>query len=271
MQARIRYYERGGGLIETTGASEVDMRAIKLSMGPMNITWIEAVNGEQVWMDMKRGEGIGGILGGLGGGMGGGGMGGPGGRRGGGMGIPGGGGAGGPGGGGRGGGRGGDGPMGGMQEMNSPAMQEQVRADFTRLLIVWLLTAPASSQVEFNYDQELETKDGKVDALRVTGANDFTMALYVDQQTHRPVMLAYRALMPRRSAGPRGDEEPSNRPREPELVDVQLYPSGYKAVGKVFLPHRVVKTCDGQTVEEWEIKKYKLNPDLKPRKFERTS
>jgi hypothetical protein len=241
------------------------LRTIKLSMGPMNITRIEAVNGEQVWMDMKRGAGIGGILGGMGGG----GMGG--GRRGGGMGMPGGGGRGAGAGGPSGGGRGGDGPMGGMQEMNSPAMQEQVRADFTRLLIAWLLTAPASSQVEFTYEQELETQDGKAHALRVTVDNDFTMALYLDQQTHRPVMLAYRALMPRRSAGLRSEEEPSDRSREPELVDVQLYISDYKAVGKVFLPHRVVKTSDGQTVEEWEIKKYKLNPDLKPKKFERRS
>jgi len=248
------------------------MRTIKMSMGPAKITRIEAVNGEQVWMDMKRGAGIGGILGGLGGGMGGGGMGGPGGGgRGGGMGIPGGG-MGGPGGGGRGGGgRGGDGQMGGMQEMNSPAMREQVRADFTRLLVAWLLTSPASAQIEFSYEQERETRDGKADALRVTGANDFTMLLYVDQQTHRPVMLAYRALMPRRAAGPRGAEEPSGNPREPELVDVQVYLSDYKAASKVFLPHRVVKTSNGQTAEEWEISKYKLNPDLKPKKFEQKS
>jgi hypothetical protein len=239
------------------------MRTIKMSMGPMNITRIEAVNGDEAWMDMKRGAGIGGILGGMGG-TAGGGMGGPGGSgRGGGM--------GGPGGGGRGGGRGGDGQMGGMQEMNSPEMQKQVRADFTRLLVAWLLTSPASSQVEFSYEQELELKEGKADALRVTGVDDFTMVLYVDQKMHRPVMLTYQALMPRRSAGGRSNEESPERKREPELVDLQVYLSDYKSVGKVFLPHRVVSTSNGQTVQEWEFSKYKLNPDLKPKKFEKKS
>jgi hypothetical protein len=106
-----------------------------------------------------------------------------------------------------------------MQEMNSPEMQKQVRADFTRLLVAWLLTSPASSQVEFSYEQELELKEGNADALRVTGADGFTLVLYVDQKTHRPVMLAYQALMPRRSAGGRSNEESPERKREPELVE----------------------------------------------------
>jgi len=220
------------------------MRTIKMSMGPANITRIEAVNGDQVWMDMKRGMGIGGILGGMGGG----GMGGPGGGGRGGGGGPG------------GGGRSGDGQMGGMREMNTPAMREQVRADFTRVLVAWLLTSPASSPVEFAYEQEFETKEGKADVLRVTGANDFYLLLGMDQRTHRPVMLVYRALAPRRAAGSRGNEEPSDRPREPEWVDMEVHLSDYKAAGKVFLPHRVVKTSNDQTVEEWVISKYKLNP-----------
>ncbi|MBI1761717.1 MAG: hypothetical protein HYR56_09810, partial [Acidobacteria bacterium] len=55
---------------------------------------------------------------------------------------------------------------------------------------------------------------------------------------------------------------------EPQLVDIQLYLSDYKQVNNVWLPHQIVKASNGQVMEEWKLK-YKVNPNLKPKQFEK--
>lgn len=270
------------------------LRSATSSMGPMTITRIEAVNGEIAWSDMKRemspsASGMGSADGGGGfggGGGGGGGFGGGGGGGGGGFGGGGGGGGGGfgGGGGGRGGGRGGmgggmpgggagreqPGGMGPMSPEAEAAMQRQIRAEYVRFLLGVLLTAPTSAQLEFAYEREMETKDGKVDALKVTGSDGFAAWLVVDQKTHRPWMLNFRAPAMR---GPRPAAQTPTDVRDaetqPQFVDVQVFFTDHKQVGNVWLPHQIVKASNGQMSEEWKISKYKLNPDLKPNRFEK--
>lgn len=263
------------------------LRTTTVSMGPMSLMRTETVNGSVAWFDIKT------TMGDLGGGGGGGGLGGPGGGgMGGGEGGLGGGGLGGGGGmggggglgGGRGGGRGGGGMPGGangpgrsgrMPGMGtlSPEMEDQLkhaaRADFARLLIAVLLATPDATKFTFTYEKEVEGKDGKIDALRVIGPDDFVALLLLDQKSHRPAMLAYRALAPR---SPRGAAQPSNPDEEafgPKLVDYQLYFSDHRPEGNLFVPHRIVKVSEGQMIEEWKLNKFKLNPDLKPNKFEK--
>jgi hypothetical protein len=257
------------------------MRTATMIMGPMEMTRIEAITGAQAWTETKRSmNALGGMVGGEG--PMGGGMGSPGGPIGGdgmgGAGGPGGGGMGGGGMGGRGGGRGG---MGGGAPGNRPgaasgpvsmspeaedAMKRQARADYTRFLIAVLLATPGSSPFEFSYDRETETKDGKVDVLRIIGPDDFAMLMLFDQKTHRPWMAVYRQPAPR---GPRNPQNADQEPNEPRLVDVQLFFADHKQVGNVWLPHRLVKAAGGQMTEEWKVGKYKLNPDIKPNKFEK--
>ncbi len=133
-----------------------------------------------------------------------------------------------------------------------------------------LLTAPTSAQLEFAYEREMETKDGKVDALKVTGSDGFAAWLVVDQKTHRPWMLNFRAPAMR---GPRPSAQTPTDVREaetqPQFVDVQVFFTDHKQVGNVWLPHQIVKASNGQMSEEWKISKYKLNPDLKPNRFEK--
>ncbi len=263
------------------------MRTATMAMGQMQMTRIEAVNGDVVWTDMKRSmspTGAGGMTGGegaMGGGMGapggptgGGGMGGPGG---GGDGIGGGGGRGGGmgGGGGRGGGMGGRGAgMGGqmpggasaaisMSPEAEDAMKKQARADYLRFMIAVLLSTPGSSQFEFSYDREMEATEGKVDVLKVQGPDDFSMLLLFDQRTRRPWMAVYQQPAQR---GPRSSADASE---EPKVMDVQLFFADHKQVGNVWLPHRIVKGASGRMLEQWKVSKYKLNPEIKPNRFEK--
>src|SRR5262245_20035275 len=263
------------------------MRTATASMGPMEMTRSEIVNGDQTWFDVKRSMsslagGAGGGDGGLGGASGGGGgmgdgEGGPGGAGGGGRG---GGGMGGRGGGRGGGGRGGmgggmpggagaSGPIAITPEMED-AMKKQSRADYARFLIAVLLATPGSaqgsSQFEFVYDRETETKDGKADVVRVIGPEDFAMLMLFDQKTHRPWRVVYRQLAP---ISPRNQTTIVDEAKEPKVMDVQLFFADHKQVNNVWLPHHIVKGSNGQMMEEWKISKYKLNPDIKANRFEK--
>lgn len=246
-------------------------RTASASMGPMQITRIETVNGEHAWTETKNemGGGGGGFGGGDGAGFGGGAAsGGGGGGRGG----------GGGGGGGRG-GRGGGGDAGapGTNKAaisDSPEVQRQTRADAVRFMIAVLLASPDPSAFKFSYDRELDGKDGKMDILSVIGTDGFGMYMMFDQKTHRPSMLYYAAPAPRPMRRPQagaqsGATNTDDENGEPKMLEYQLFFSDHKQIGNVWLPHRIVKATGGQMVEEWKLTKYKLNPELKANKFEK--
>lgn len=263
------------------------LRTTTMTMGPMEITRLEAVNGAQAWTDTKRSTGMmggdssGGGFGAAGGGAGG--VGGVGGADTGGIGGA----AGGIGGAGGGGGRGGRGGMGGRGGgMGMPnggtanarielppevqaEMQRQVRADFNRFLLALLLTAPAGSPLDISYERELETKDGKLDVLSVTGPDDLAFWFLFEQKTHRPWMLTYRAPAPRNPRNQPTDAADLNEANAPKMLDYQIFFADYKQVNNLWLPHRLVKAANNRMIEEWKVSKYKLNPDLKPNRFEK--
>ena len=150
------------------------------------------------------------------------------------------------------------------------AMKKQTRADYARFLIAVLLSTPGSaqgsSQFEFIYDREMESKDGKADVVRVIGPDDFAMLLLFDQKTHRPWMAVYRQAAPR---NPRNQSTIVDEAEAPKAIDVQLFFADHKLVNNVWLPHHIVKGSNGQMMEEWKIAKYKLNPEIKPNRFEK--
>src|SRR5262245_42229984 len=254
------------------------MREVRSAMGPLELTMIQTVNSADTWLDMKQsmamtGGGMGGDASGTGGGAGEGGFGGAGGGAGGGR--------GGGGGGGRGGGRGGmgggsdmpRGPTGGGLRGISPEMEDlmkrETRGDFARFLIAVLLQAP-DSRYEFSYDRQMDAKEGKVDVLKVFGPDEFASLLVIDQKTHRPSVMAYRAPAARGPSNPRNSPTiVDEAPEGPKLVDYQLFFSEHKQFGNVWFPQRIVKSANGQMVEEWRLNKYKINPDIKPNRFEK--
>jgi hypothetical protein len=155
-----------------------------------------------------------------------------------------------------------------------------VRADVTRLWLGLLLNAPTSSGVTYSFAGEAEAPDGKANVLDVKGANNFTARLFLDQKTHRLLMLTYQARKPRLmtntfSGGARpSEEEMQKRLKEAEaeaaaqpLVEYQIRFSDYKEEGGIAFPHRITKSINEEINEEWELAKFKLNPGLKPEKF----
>jgi hypothetical protein len=133
-----------------------------------------------------------------------------------------------------------------------------------------LLAQNGTSAFNYSYEREIQVKDGKADALSVTGPDGFAVWLMVDQKTHRPWMVAYRAPAP---SGPRSQQANQQADQdetgEPKMIDYHIFFSDHKQVGNVWLPHKIVKSAAGRPIEELKLGKYKINPDIKPNKFEK--
>lgn len=164
------------------------------------------------------------------------------------------------------------------------AQSRNIRREFARLVTGWLLTTPESLSARFSYAGEAETKDGKADVIDVKGDGEFAARLFLDKQTHRPLLLSYRApqaragMVMRTMQGSPEDaekrrkeieEEAHRQPPTPEMADVEVYFSDYRAVDGLLLPHKITRAVNGKFSEEWEIKKFKVNPPLKATDFKK--
>lgn len=159
------------------------------------------------------------------------------------------------------------------------ALQQGVRSDFARLLIGWLLTTPSSFPVEYSYAGEAESPDGKADALDVKGPGGFAARLFLDQKTHRPLMLTYNGKKPRvitqtMTGPPKHPEDAEKRAKEMEAeaakqpdVEYRINLDDYRDVNGISFPHKLTRSIENEVNEELEITKVKINPQLKPEKF----
>src|SRR5262245_14519116 len=143
-------------------------------------TNINTLNGDQLWNDFIPAMGAGG--GGFGPGGGGGGRvmifgGGPGGPA-------------GPG--------GADNPMVKYFQMGQ-------RRDLVLVMLGWLLTAPASAQMEYTYGGEAPGPGGsKLDAIIAKSAAGYNSVLYFDQEKHQLIGIKYKVKQMRGMGGGRG-------------------------------------------------------------------
>ena len=168
----------------------------------------------------------------------------------------------------------------------------QMRAEMARYVLALLLTPTPNFPVEFSYFGEATADDGAADVIDAAGPEGFAARLFLDKQTHLPLMLSYRAPKPRvvtmvqpggrgGGAGAHGGKTPEELVKEaqdklkaegeskPEEVEMQIRFSDYKESGGLLLPHHIAMGPDGETNEEWEIKSYTLNPQFKADKFQK--
>ncbi len=240
-------YRRTFGQMEMSGEVSYDLllpdkmmkTEVMKPMPSMEITRIEALNGEDVWEDQQRHGGGGGMV--LI-------------RR-------------GPGGGAT------------DPRMAQAALRQSVSSDFSRLLIGWLLTTPSSFPVEYSFAGEAESPDGKADVLDVKGPGGFATRLFLDQKTRLPLMLTYIGKKPRVvtqtvSGGPRKPEEVEKQAKEMEAeaakqpdVEYRIFLSDYRKVNGISFPHKLTRSIEDEVNEELEITTVKINPQINPEKF----
>jgi hypothetical protein len=168
---------------------------------------------------------------------------------------------------------------------DDPARAKQAlqrnQAELARLLLGILGSTQSSFPVTYSHAGIAESSDGKADMIDVKGPDDFAVRLFLDTQTHLPLMLTYMAPEPRivmATSDRRAPNEVAERERidnarkeaeatPQKMVEHRLFFSDYRDVGSLLLPHRIARGTAEKTTEEWEVKSYKINPSLKPERF----
>ena len=151
--------------------------------------------------------------------------------------------------------------------IDNPDIQHQMeldlKDDFQGLsLVLFASLTPSMKLTNFEVIKAAEGKN--IEAIDLTGKGEYQARLFLDQATHLPIMLSYRALR-----NPNAGYVATTSTADLQEVAVQLFFSDYQKVNQVMLPFHFVKAVNGIQVEEWKIEKYKLNPDLKSKKFEK--
>jgi hypothetical protein len=185
------------------------------------------------------------------------------------------------------------------------AALKRMNTELARLLLGIVGTTQAGLPATYTYAGRAESPDGTAHVIDVTGPEDFKARLFVDTTTHLPLMLTYSELEPRamRMVSQHGGPAPGGgAPRvvtapggsgtatgrreltaeeraelEKEMkaadeaprkmLEYRLYFSEYREVDGVQLPHRIARGTTEKTVEEWDIKSYKVNPTIKADRF----
>ena len=53
----------------------------------------------------------------------------------------------------------------------------------------------------------------------------------------------------------------------PKMIEYRMFFAEYREISGISLPHRISRGTAEKTTEEWEIKDYKVNPNIKPDRF----
>ena len=102
------------------------------------------------------------------------------------------------------------------------------------------------------------------------------MKLFVDQETHMPLMLTYEGVLPRmffRGGGhggpnaqrPTPEEIEKMRKEPPQQVTYEVHFADYKKVDGVLLPHLITQSVNGKATEEFTDREVQAEPTAQAR------
>jgi hypothetical protein len=165
--------------------------------------------------------------------------------------------------------------------------RESVRAarhELSRLMIGWLATTPATTNAEYTDAGVAESPDGRARIVDVKDAHGLSVRVFLDEQTHLPLMLTYQAPQPRMVTTEfRGERPASGAPRQPTtgqgaapvvsagpvpMAEYTLYFDDWRVVDGLTFPHRMRRAVAGATTEEWSVTRVRVNPRIDPKNFE---
>lgn len=157
------------------------------------------------------------------------------------------------------------------------------RTEVARLLLAFLLHTDGPVA----WIGTAQSPDGTADVLEVKTADGTATRLFLDSNTHIPLMMTWSGGGGRGGRGGqggfrgRGDAAPGGPPQGGAAADtiqgrgnrggapatLEMHLSEYKAVNGLKLPHLITRGTNGQTAEEWVIKSYRINPTFKGNTF----
>jgi hypothetical protein len=100
------------------------------------------------------------------------------------------------------------GPTPAQQDAVRKARVDGIKQDFVRFTLGMFAASFSTYPVTFTYAGQAEAPQGKADVIDVKGASNFAVRLFVNSQTHLPIMVSWQAPsgpmrgMPGRGGGP---------------------------------------------------------------------
>jgi hypothetical protein len=191
----------------------------------------------------------------------------------------------------------------GMRVQADPPAADPTRAknalkrsntELARLMLGFVGGTQPGFPVTYAYGGQAESPDGKAHVVDITGPEDFKARLFVDVETHLPLMLSFVEPEPRMitrmmtsEGGPRPasggsgarveltpeqraeiDKQRAAAEATPQkMIEYRLFFSDYRNVDGVSLPHKIARGTGSKTTEEWEVTSYKVNPTFKADRF----
>jgi hypothetical protein len=167
-----------------------------------------------------------------------------------------------------------------------------VKQDFARLMLGMFTGSSPALPLTFTYVGKAEAPQGKADVLDVkgpAGPSALAARLFINADTHLPIMLTWTAPAPPSRGGPpaAAGQPPSPstgqtpsatgspaapvgqaRGSQPSPPESRLYFGEYREVSGLQLPFRLRRALGPDTVEETTFDGYKINAKIDPKKFQ---
>jgi len=162
-----------------------------------------------------------------------------------------------------------------------------LKQDFARLLLGMLATSTTSYPLTFTYAGQAEAPQGQAHVLDAKGPANFALRLFVDAQTHLPLMVSWQQAAP--PAPRRGGPAPAPAAPSPQggagaapgaaavpgragggapaAVEHRLYFADYRDVDGLKLPFRLRHAVAGDTIEETTFDRFRINARVDPKRF----
>jgi len=128
-----------------------------------------------------------------------------------------------------------------------------LKQDFTRLTLGMFATSFSSYPLTFASGGVAEAPEGKADVIDVKGPANFSARLFIDSQTHLPLMVSWPAAAVGAATPP-----PENR----------IYYADYRDVDGLRFPFRIRRASGATTTEETTFDRFRINAKIDPKKFE---
>lgn len=143
-----------------------------------------------------------------------------------------------------------------------PGLERRARqAEVGRLWLMWLLR----TDVPVTWIGIAESPDGKADVVETRFAGE-SIRLFLDAASHMPLMMTWQGVPAGREGG-RGGRRGADGPPQPMTFEMTF--ADHRAVNGIRLPHVVTRGMNGQTIERWTIRSYRVNPSLNADTFTR--
>ena len=179
-----------------------------------------------------------------------------------------------------------------------------IKQDFVKLTLGMFATSFSAYPLTFGFAGQAEAPQGKADVIDVKGEANFAVRLFVNSQTHLPIMVSWTVPVTSVTLKVAGQPAPANLPpgavvaevpaapdatasqedkdkytktvqdiRRKAIADAKptehrIYYADYRDVNGLQFPFRLRRAIAAETVEETNFDGFKLNAKIDPKKFE---